>query len=390
MERKTFKLYNGITVVTSRLNQQTSVSVTVNVGHVNEPKLGLAALFEQVLLKQSCGIQAEYGGTITTYFTGCDVQDLELTMRKLSNLMSQPHFNPDLIKMTADDIVAHTRDLAPLPKRQMKLLYKHTAFRDASKVWDSDVYINAVSSYGMNDLYEFAAKYLTGKNMVVAINCPDYTDEELRNMAEKYFGEIPAGRKHKVINDIYTGGFDRLPAKGNYRQVMMGWDVSNLSNVAEANVLMSMLSGRLERSFIGKDVDIEVKIAGYYGMRTLRVAVTSHDGEDVNEFIDIICANVNRLRTTLASDRRMETSRNRAMAEKLFIFSQPQDSAVEIAWQVLGRGQMYDINDRINATWQVNASDVKDIAEVIFSKPLTCVVCAGDGVYSYKSVKAKL
>ena len=66
MERKTFKLYNGITVVTSRLNQQTSVSVTVNVGHVNEPKLGLAALFEQVLLKQSCGIQAVYGGTITT------------------------------------------------------------------------------------------------------------------------------------------------------------------------------------------------------------------------------------------------------------------------------------------------------------------------------------
>ena len=140
----------------------------------------------------------------------------------------------------------------------------------------------------------------------------------------------------------------------------------------------------------GKDVDIEVKIAGYYGMRTLRVAVTSHDGEDVNEFIDIICANVNRLRTTLASDRRMETSRNRAMAEKLFIFSQPQDSAVEIAWQVLGRGQMYDINERINATWQVNASDVKDIAEVIFSKPLTCAVCAGDGVYSYKEIKAKL
>ena len=86
----------------------------------------------------------------------------------------------------------------------------------------------------------------------------------------------------------------------------------------------------------------------------------------------------------------METSRNRAMSEKLFIFSQPQDGAVEIAWQLLGRGSMYDINERINATWQVSARDVQEIANDIFSRPLTYVVYAKEPFYSYEEVVAKL
>lgn len=391
MGQKTFKLNNGLTVMVSRYpsHGQASVSLTVNVGHVNEPKLGLAALFEKVLMEQAAGIQAVYGGTITTYFTGGASYDLELLMRKLSNLIMAPHFNSELIKLKANDIIEHTRDLAPLPKRQMKLLYKHTAFGDAKKVWNADVYIDAVSSYGIADLKEFAEKYMTAKNMVVAIS-GDVSIEQVQALAEKHFAEVPAGRKHKVQNDIYTGGCNNIFAAGGYRQVMLGWDVSDLSNAAEANVMMSMLSGRLERAFIGKDVDIEVKIAGYYGMRTLRISVTSHNEEEVNEFTDIICANVHRLRTTLASDRRMETSRNRAMAEKLFTFSQPQDSAVEIAWQLLGRGSMYDVNERINATWQVSARDVQETAESIFSRPLTYVVYAKKPYYTYKEVVGKL
>lgn len=391
MGQKTFKLSNGLTVVVSKYPSahQVSVSLTVNVGHVNEPKLGLAALFEKVLMEQAAGVQAVYGGTITTYFTGCTSEDLELSMRKLSNMVMTPYFNMELIKLKAGDIIEHTRDLAPLPKRQMKLLYKHTAFGHAKKVWNADVYVDAVDSYGVADLQEFADKYMTAKNMVIAVSGP-VAEEEVRRLVEIYFGQVPAGRKHKVQNDIYTGGCNRISASGGYRQVMLGWDVSDLSNAAEANVMMSMLSGRLERSFIGKDVDIEVKIAGYYGMRTLRISVTSHNEEDINEFTDIICANVHRLRTTLASDRRMETSRNRAMAEKLFTFSQPQDGAVEIAWQLLGRGRMYDINERINATWQVSARDVQEIAESIFSRPLTYVVYAKKPYYTYKEVVDKL
>ena len=361
-------------------------------GHVNEPKLGLAGLFEQVLTREFAGVQAVYGGTITTYLTGCARGQMKTKMEELARMAKFRDFHKDVVEHVALDIAEHTRDRAPLPDRQMRLLYKHTAFGDANKVWDADVYINAVMSYNADDLKQFADTYLTGKNIVFAISGGGVEEriDLVKKLAEELFGDIPAGRKRKVRNELYTGGFAKMHAPDNYRQVMLGWDVSNLHNVAEANVMMSMLKGRLERAFIGMNVDLEVKIAGYYGLRTLRISVVSRQEDDVNKFIDVICYNVHRLRTELASPRRLETSRNCAMAEKLFMFSQPQDRSVEISWQVLGRGEMYDINERINATWRVTARDVQEISEDIFSKPLTYVVYARQPFYSYEEVLKKL
>ncbi|MBR1648275.1 MAG: insulinase family protein [Alphaproteobacteria bacterium] len=366
------------------------MSLTVNVGHVNEPKLGIAALFEKVLLMQSTGIQAVYGGTITSYFTGFLNRETEMTMQKMSNLVVAPHFNAELIKTAAEDIIKHTLDRAPLPKRQMKLLYKHRAFGDANKVWDTELYIKSIRSYGVTDLQEFADKYMTAKNMVLVVSGKFVVPSEVEQLAEKYFGQVAPGKRLRVDNELYTGGFASLPAFSSYRQVMMGWDVSRLEGVAEANVLMSMLINRLERSFVGTDADVEVKIAGYYGLRTLRISVKSDIGGDINSYIDIVCANIRRIRTTLASERRMETSRNQAMCEKLFTFSQQQAGSVETAWQLLGRGQMYDINERINSTWQVTAHLVREVARDIFAQPLTYVVYANKPFYSYEEVMAKL
>ena len=124
-----FKLHNGATIVIAEcLSKELSVSVTVNVGHVNEPKLGIAALYENVLMKQVSRVQTVYGGTVTSFFTGCEKEELEMTMSKMANLIKAPHLGSDLIQAAAFDIVEHTRDLAPLAKRQMKLLYKPVSY----------------------------------------------------------------------------------------------------------------------------------------------------------------------------------------------------------------------------------------------------------------------
>lgn len=399
-----FKLNNGVTVViANRVSEVLSVSVTVNVGHVNEPKLGIAALYENVLMKQVSRVQTVYGGTITSFLTGCPADELGMTMSKMANLIKAPHLGVDLIEAAAYDIVEHTRDLAPVLKRQMKLLYKHTAFGKKRVLWDTDSYIAAVESYSVDDLREFAAKYYTGKNLVVVIAGAGVDKENVRALAEKYFGDVVEGERPRLVKNIYTGGYSRICSYGDYRQVMMGWDVTEIKNSPEANVMMSMLAGRLERSFNeaedpqnpGKkimrptDAQIEVKIAGYYGRRTLRISVTSSQ-LSVNAIIDTVCRNINRLCGSEASDRRMETSRNRAMSEKLFLFSQPQDAAVETAWQVLGRGDMYDVNARINFIWGVTAHDVKVVSREIFSTPLTMVACTNEPHYSYEEVQEKL
>ena len=165
--------------------------------------------------------------------------------------------------------------------------------------------------------------------------------------------------------------------------------------------MMSKLAKRLERTFNEVEVDgkkvsrpsdaeIEVKIAGYYGYRTLRISVKSSQFS-TNEIIDLVVKNVVRLQNSLASERRMESSKNWAMTEKLWLFSQPQPAAVETAWQLFGRDNMYDINERIGHIWEVSEHEIQAISRDIFAgSPLTLVVATQEPHYTYKEVQEKL
>ena len=385
---KKIVLSNGMKVVKTNNSKVYSLSITVGIGHLNEPKLGLAAVCEKVLAPQLNNALAIQGGTITSYLTGCPAEEFENLLEKVAAVLKNPNLSQELIDAAAEDVAQHTRDLAPLPERQWKLCYKHTAFGTSKLVWDLDAYIESVKSLKTEDLEAMVDTYYTGKNIVIGVAC-DLPLAELKELMEKYFGSIPAGKKQKFEKLEYTGGYTARPAVGDVQTIAIGWDVSSLSNVAEANVLMSMLSGRLERDVAGTGAVREVKIAGYYGMRTLRISIVAPADKDINDFIDIICKNVKRVTTTLASDRRMETSRQRAATEKLAKFSEPQDAAVEAAWQELGRNGMYDVDDRITATFLVSARNVKEIAQDIFSEKPTIVVF-GENPYSEKEILAKL
>lgn len=385
---KKIVLSNGMKVVKTNNSKVYSLSITVGIGHLNEPKLGLAAVCEKVLSPQLNNALAIQGGTITSYLTGCSAEDFEALLAKVAAVLKNPDLSQELVDAAAEDVAQHTRDLAPLPERQWKLCYKHTAFGTSKLVWDLDAYIESVKSLKTEDLEALVDTYYTGKNIVIGVAC-DLPLAELKELMEKYFGSIPAGKKQKFEKLEYTGGYTARPAVGDVQTIAIGWDVSSLSNVAEANVLMSMLSGRLERDVAGTGAVREVKIAGYYGMRTLRISIVAPADKDINDFIDIICKNVKRVTTTLASDRRMETSRQRAATEKLAKFSEPQDAAVEAAWQELGRNGMYDVDDRITATFLVSARNVKEIAQDIFSEKPTIVVF-GENPYSEKEILAKL
>lgn len=385
---KKIVLSNGMKVVKTNNSKVYSLSITVGIGHLNEPKLGLAAVCEKVLSPQLNNALAIQGGTITSYLTGCSAEDFEALLAKVAAVLKNPDLSQELVDAAAEDVAQHTRDLAPLPERQWKLCYKHTAFGTSKLVWDLDAYIESVKSLKTEDLEALVDTYYTGKNIVIGVAC-DLPLAELKELMEKYFGSIPAGKKQKFEKLEYTGGYTARPAVGDVQTIAIGWDVSSLSNVAEANVLMSMLSGRLERDVAGTGAVREVKIAGYYGMRTLRISIVAPADKDINDFIDIICKNVKRVTTTLASDRRMETSRQRAATEKLAKFSEPQDAAVEAAWQELGRNGMYDVDDRITATFLVSARNVKEIAQDIFFEKPTIVVF-GENPYSEKEILAKL
>lgn len=387
---KNYKLANGLVlVVKENGNADVTVAITIGVGHNNETQsnLGLCALLEKVLLMQSSNVNAMYGGTVTTYITAGTSKCLDALFAVMSKLVIAPDLSKNLVDSAAADLIRHTKDMAPLVRRQLKLLYKHTAYANDKVVWDTQAYINSLKRFTPADVQAFKEEYYTAKNMVVEVT-GNVKAEAVKILAEQYFSEIPEGKKNRAPKHFYTGGFDQIPAD-KVEMFLMGWDVSELSNVSEANVLMHMLRARLERGFAGTDVNFGIKIAGYYGRRSLQISIQTQE-TPLNQCLDVVCANIKRLKETLASDRRLESSRNWAMTEKLFQFERPVEGSYEIAWQILGRGGMYSVEERINAIWQVSARNVQEIAQQIFAKPITLVMATNHPHYTIEQIKEKI
>jgi predicted Zn-dependent peptidase len=387
---KEFKLKNGMSVAYDELSQMKSVCLGVGVGHVNEPKLGIANLFEKMILMQVKSVMPVFGGTMTAYTTGGS--DTKSMIENLSSIFDAK-LNEEYLEMAKQAIVQQTKDTAPLTMRRMKLLYKHTAF-GADLVRTTEEYLAAINSYTIQDVWDFAATYYAASNLVLIVVGCGVSEDNITEWAEKAFkGIFEEGYKCESVANIYTGGFGRMDVDDNITRLMFGWDLKHLS-ISESpyiNVMMSMFLRRLERAYSDAgydDVYVELKVAGYYGLRTMRVFITSHKVSPV-ELTSIFVAALNRICDTEANISRMEKSRNAAMVEKLDKYEKSDDKALEIAWQMIGRGSMYDTSNRINCIYETSAHDVKVVARDVFrgSRPTYVVAVKADAeVMPYKSL----
>lgn len=372
-------LSNGLVLVLKNTGSNSKeISLTFKCGHVNEPKLGLAAVYEKIVQRNAENIASVCGGSMTSFAMSVK-SSVTIAMKKLYDTCVNPAITPQALKIVISDIIKHTRDLAPLPKRQTKLAYKHTAFGKNDVYWDTEEYIAKVAQLTTDDVKAYITDNFVGSNIVIGY-CGSKEDfGTFIEVAEKYFGSLEKG-KRKSINLEYTGGFQKIQGNGNMQLAFFGWDLSYANSTAETNVLMSLLSGRLERSLGEAHIpaESEVKIAGYFGLRTLRISVSCLSIEDFNKCIDIVCRNVRRLQNSVASDRRMETSRQRAMAERLGVSNEAMMHSVKIAWSTLGRDVDYDTDAAISNIWEVSAHDVQMIAQDIFSQKMTCVLYTND------------
>lgn len=390
-----FKLSNGAAVVFAGNSKEYSVCLSVGIGHVNEPKLGLANLFERTLLFQVKGIIPVFGGTMTAYTAAGD--ELSEVLEKVSQVFSRTVITEEFVERAKQAIVQQTHDTAPLTTRRAKLLYKHTAF-GADLVRTTEEYLQSVTSCTVSEVLAFAQTYYTASNLVLVIAGPDKNLYEVKQLCEKYFGDISKGAKQpKHEKNIYTGGFGRMDVTDGVTRLMFGWDVKHLtvSDSPAANVMMSMFLRRLERAYAEAGVDdafVDFKVAGYYGLRTMRVTVSSRTAAP-KRLTDIFVKAVNRICDTEASESRMEKSRNAAMVEKLDKYEKSDNKALETAWQLIGRGDMYNISNRIMGISDTTAHDVKVLSRAVFraTRP-TYIVAAGaeEEAYTYQEFLSML
>ncbi len=361
--------------------------MAVGVGHNHETKenLGISALFEKLLLSRTKGIIADYAGTMTYYYLEVPVEKVPDAIAALAEMVTKTSFSDKEIEAAKADIIQHTKDMFPIPRRQLKLLYKHTAYGVADINWDMEGYINSVSRFTNEDLQAFAKQFYVTHNMALLVG-GNINADEIAARAEKAFVDLPKGKKNKVQKDIYTGGFATIPAQ-QQSLFYFGFDISGIRN-AELAVLIKLLNGRLERSFIGSDVLSDVRIAGYYGRRTLQISIKTQQ-KNIGEILDTVCRNIIRIKTEKASPRRMERSRNLAMTGYMEMFGSEIARSREVSWQIFSQGEMFDIQELMFAIPEVSARNIREAAEKIFSTPMT-LVCSSDQPVDYQALCAQI
>lgn len=379
-------LNNGLTLVCCEKNVRKSgydylLSVTFGGGHITEPRLGVASLYEKLVTSTDGTLRSFCGGDITSLYTGGKEENLGNEVRKLFLNCRKPRLGIIPVSAAIKDIVKHTEELAPLPERQTKLAYKHTAFSQDNVVWDTEAYIREISTLTAADVREYIAQHLVGANTVIGFTGPARMFDQVRELVEEYFGELPVGEKKHRKDLLYTGGYQTISSNGTTNIAMFGWDLVRETNFSKVNVLMSLLSARLERDMASAKIAANpiVKIAGYYGFRTLRVSISCAKDADFKKAINIVCKNVARLRdanfvSNASIDAEVEMARNRAMTERLALPDDRLPRSIEAAWLMLGRGKDYNNNACIDGMWIVDAYDVRDTAQVVFAQKLTAVL----------------
>lgn len=368
-------LNNGLTIVCKDVNKFEEVSLTFKSGHMNEPRVGIAGVYEKIVASNS-KLGSIVGGSMTSFvLRNTDgVNTINKAIKALfKGCVKIPVTQISLASAVAD-IVKHTEDLAPLPERQVKLAYKHTAFGN-STLWQTDEYLEKLEELTTKDVAKYIEDNFVGGNIVISYCGPKDDIDEVADVVEKYFGKLPAGNKNADCNLSYTGGFQFIQGEGNSRVARFGWYLPKEYNTAETNILMSMLAGRLERSTAEAKIeaDTTVKIAGYFGLRTLCITLKCFGKRNFDTAVNIVLENIKRLQTSEASDRRMETTRSRAAIERLCISNEALPRSVEAAWSLLGRNIDYDVDSIISNLYNVTAHDVKIVAREIFSQKPTVV-----------------
>lgn len=365
----TYQLSNGLTVMYVGHSKGFSGCLSVNVGHVSEPSLGIASLFEKTLLLQTSGIIPFFGGTMTAYTAVSS--NLEELLIKLSEVFNSTVITPLFVTRAQNWITEETRKNSLKPVRQMKLLYKHTAF-GADLVRPTEEFLRKLNSYDAEDVRQFANTYYTASNVVLVIAGPRDSAKSVKNLAEQHFGDIPRGKKQQEqTSSIYTGGFGKIVNEGDDTSLMFGWDASGLTidDSPATNVMMSMFLNQLESAYTQRmpwaKVKVDFKIAGYYGIRTMRATISSPKAT-AKDLTNVFVSVVNRICDTRANENVMESSRNWAMTEKLDKYEKSDNLALETAWQLIGRGSMYDTANRITSIHETTAEAVQEIAKRLF------------------------
>lgn len=340
-----YTLANGLTVMLSEDHELPSFAAhlvyLVGSGHEEKGRTGFAHLFEHLMFQGSANFDHEYfapfepigartNGTTssdrTVYYEQVPSQYRELTLWMESDRMRS------LLPVLSQQKLDNQREVVKNERRQryeitpygMSFLYIDLAlYPDGHPYQHSTIGSHEdLTAATLDDVRAFFKKYYVPKNTGLVL-VGDFQEAEMREMVEKYFGDIPAGErapvpkakppviespKHWVVQDQI-----QLP------RVYYAWISPALFEPGDAeldllsNVLSSGKTSRLFQSLV-YEKKLAQDVAAFQWSQKLNgvyvIEATAAPGTDLDELATALEAEVQKALATLPTEPEMARARS--------------------------------------------------------------------------------
>ena len=393
-----FTLKNGLTVLVHSDNTTPIVAVNVlyKVGSRDEApdKTGFAHLFEHLMFGGSVNIPKfdeplQKAGGQNNAFTNNDFTNYYLTLPKTSletafwlesDRMLSLTFSPKSLEVQRQVVIEEFKqNYLNQPYGDVYLLLKPLVYKKHPYRWNTiGKDISHIEKATMEDVKAFYKKYYNPDNAILCV-AGDVDTEEIKQLTEKWFGEIPSGEKlqHHYQAEPEQTEPRSLTVERDVPQdaFYMAWKMPKRTdkNYYACDLLSDILSNgnssRLFQKLVkeGKLLsEVNAYISGDVDGGMFLVTGKLYPQVTFEEAEEAVMQELNKLTTENIQEEELQKVKNKAEATLVFSeISVPGKAMALCFYEMLGEADL--LNQETERYLSVQANDIRETAVNLFN-----------------------
>ncbi len=394
-----FKLENGLTVIVheDHSTPMAAVNVLYNVGSKDEPenKTGFAHLFEHLMFSGSVNIEdfddpvqraggdsnAFTNNDLTNFYITIPAENIETAFWLESDRMLELGFSEKGLEVQRKVVVEEFKETClNRPYGDVWHHLSELAFKEHPYKWPTIGKIpKHIENATMEDVRHFYDKYYCPSNAILVIT-GNVTLEQIQELSQKWFGEIPAGTKpmrHLPMEPPQAQLQKKTSeAKVPLDALYMAFHIYERTHPDYykidllSDVLANGRSARLYRRLLKEQklfTSIDAYITGNIDPGLLIIEGKPAEGVSLEQAEAAIWEELEILKKEIIPQEELQKYKNKVESTLVFSESSYLNKAINLAFFEL-LGDANKINEEADLYQQVTVQDIHDIANRILVK----------------------
>lgn len=392
-----FTLDNGLTVIVHRDRQTPMVAVNVlyKVGSRDEnpDRTGFAHLFEHLMFGGSINIPKydeplqQAGGEnnaftnndFTNYYLTVPANNLETAFWLESDRMLSLAFTEKSLDIQRQVVIEEFKqNYLNQPYGDVYLLLKPMAYKIHPYQWNTiGKDISHIENATMDEVKAFYKKFYHPANAILSV-AGDVTTSQVEKLANKWFGDIPAGeniKRNYPSEPEQKSNNDKMVTRNvPQNAIYMCWKMQSRTSEGFyttdliSDLLSNGNSSRMYLNLVKKKKlfsEINAFVTGDLDEGLFIVSGKLINGGGKEEAAQAICSELNSLKDSLVEEKELEKVKSKLEANLIFSKLTVLNKAMQLAYyEMLGDAGMW--NDELNKYKKVTTNNIRDKAVELF------------------------